>query len=321
MSFQNLRQFENRISIPLPLDENGLIGRECPNQECLGYFKIKPGTGLQGEDIPCHCPYCGYTAGQDEFYTQEQIDYARSVALNTFQKAIQKDMRDWDKKLQRQTRNSFIKLKIEYKGHPSLIHYYREKELETEVICERCSLQYAIYGVFGYCPDCGEHNSYQILDKNLELAHKELTIAENSEDNEFGAYLIADALENAVAAFDGFGREICKVYAAKATDPNNATQLSFQNLSRTNDRLQQLFDFHLSSSLPCDRWEFVFKCFQKRHLLAHKMGVIDEAYVNTTNDPQAIIGRKISISIKEVNELIQHLQTMGEYLTIQLSSI
>jgi hypothetical protein len=38
-----------------------------------------------------------------------------------------------------------------------------------------------IYGVFGYCPDCGEHNSLQILDKNLELVIKMLDMASSAE--------------------------------------------------------------------------------------------------------------------------------------------
>ena len=31
---------------------------------------------------------------------------------------------------------------------PHPIRQYREKRLETEVVCDRCTLHYAIYGVF-----------------------------------------------------------------------------------------------------------------------------------------------------------------------------
>jgi hypothetical protein len=77
---------------------------------------------------------------------------------------------------------------------PQPIRYYREKQLETEVVCENCTLRYAIYGVFGWCPDCGVHNSLQILFKNLELASKELALAETV-DNEMAHHLVGDALE------------------------------------------------------------------------------------------------------------------------------
>jgi hypothetical protein len=321
MSFRHLKRFGERMAIPIPSDEDGLTGRECPNPECLGYFKIEFGTGLKGKNLPCHCPYCGHTADHDTFWTPEQLEYAQSIALNTIQKALRQDMREWDRQLKRQTRNSFLKLRVEYKGHPHPIRYYREKELETNVVCEQCTLHYAIYGVFGYCPDCGVHNSRQILDKNLELARKELTIAQESgDDEEFSAYLIADALENAVSAFDGFGRESCKVTAVKAANPDQAERISFQNLSRADDRLQKLFGFRLSDGLSSDEWDFVFKCFQKRHLLAHKMGVVDEAYISASGDTDAVVGRKIVIRANEVNELIQHLHTMGQHLITQLAT-
>jgi len=323
MGFRHLKQLSNRLEIPiqLPTDDGGLTGRECPQSDCLGYFKVEFGTGLKERDLPCHCPYCDYTASHDEFWTQEQLEYAQSIALSTVQDAIRQDMQAWDGQLRRQTRNSFIQLRATYRGHPQPIRYYREKELETEVVCEECALHYAIYGVFGYCPDCGIHNSLQILDKNLELARKELAIAESSEDDsEFATYLVADALKNAVAAFDGFGRESCKAYAANAAEPSQAENLSFQNLLRANDRLQKVFGLRLSDSLSPDEWSFVFRCFQKRHLLAHRMGVVDEAYVSATGDTEVVVGRKASISPGDVDDLILHLHTIGQYLVTHLSS-
>ena len=49
--------------------------------------------------------------------------------------------------------------------------------------------------------------------------------------------LIADALENVVSAFDGFGRELCHVYAQKSTNPVEAEAISFQNLAGAQKRV------------------------------------------------------------------------------------
>ncbi len=322
MGMQHLRQLESGFSISIPADEDGFIGRECPSPECLGYFQVEFGTGLKGEDLPCHCPYCGCTDGHDKFWTPEQLKYIESVALNKVTRALQQDFQKWDRDLRRCTRGGFIQLRVEYKGRPRPIRYYQEKELETEVICDICTLHYAIYGVFGYCPDCGVHNSRQILEKNLELAEKEQALAKSSKDDEeFAAYLVADALENAVSAFDGFGRETCRVHAAKASKPSQAENISFQNPARASDRLQSLFGFDLASSMSPEAWSYVFKCFQKRHLLAHKMGVVDEAYIKATGDTQAVVGRKVSIEADEVKAIIDHLKHLGEYLVAQLSTI
>lgn len=202
------------MSVPIRSDKDGYLGRECPIKECLGYFKITPGTGIKGP-APCHCPYCGYSGASNEFFTREQIEYARSVAVRKLLDVVQKDLKSLE--FEHKPQGMFgIGISLKVKGSPPRpIHYYREKQLETEVICDSCTLKYAIYGVFGWCPDCGVHNSLQILTKNLELAKKELKLAESA-DADLGNHLVGDALENVVSAFDGFGREVCSQKAAGA---------------------------------------------------------------------------------------------------------
>jgi len=46
------------MTITLPTDDEGMIGRECP--ECKEYFKVKSGTGLLNIST-CTCPYCEHT--------------------------------------------------------------------------------------------------------------------------------------------------------------------------------------------------------------------------------------------------------------------
>lgn len=310
---RHLESLGSKFHVPIRPDEDGMTGRECPNPDCLGYFKIQFGTGLKGNNLPCHCPYCGHVDGHDKFWTQEQIEYAKSVVIRQITDAIKRDVQDWDRSLRRSTRNGFIKLSMNYKGEPHPIRYYREKQLETEVVCDNSTLRYAIYGVFAFCPDCGMHNSQQILEKNLELAEKELALAANAE-KDLAAYLIGDTLENAVSSFDGFGRETCRINATKSSSSSMAENLSFQNLSGARQKVIQLFGIDLANGVRSDEWDFACKSFQKRHLLAHKMGVIDQAYVDATQDPQAVVGRKITIERDEVVALIGVLRKLGAYL-------
>ena len=80
---QNDRILQDQMSwsIKVPKDKSGMTGRECPNEACLGYFKVKFGTGLKGKDVPCICPYCGHQGSHDTFWTQKQLDYAQSIAV------------------------------------------------------------------------------------------------------------------------------------------------------------------------------------------------------------------------------------------------
>lgn len=222
----------------LHADEDSYFGRECPVKECLGYFKVTFGTGIKGP-APCHCPYCGHAADQNKFFTQDQIEYMNSVLLRKVTDAITKDLKSLE--FEHKPRGLFgigISMKMQPSA-PHPIRYYREKNLETEVVCDRCTLRYAIYGVFGRCPDCGVHNSLQILLKNLELASKELALA-RTVDKDLAERLIGDALENLVSAFDGFGREVCRQKAA---------DIHFQNLAGARRRVRETFGFDFADVL------------------------------------------------------------------------
>jgi hypothetical protein len=207
---------------------------------------------------------------------------------------------------------------MDFKGHSHPIRYYREKQLETRLVCENCTLEYSIYGVFAFCPDCATHNSLHILVKNFELVEKEINLASASEDKELKERLFEDALENAVSAFDGFGRAICAAFSGKTPNPEQAQDISFQNIQNARTRVIDLFGFDFIAGVDSNQWDTIVRCFQKRHLLAHKLGVIDQEYIKKSKDPSAVSGRKILIKPEEVNELIELLRTIGNYLASNL---
>jgi hypothetical protein len=299
----NLRNLGNHFSVSIPSDDDGYIGRECPVEDCLGYFKITFGTGIKGP-APCHCAYCGHAGDSNTFFTQEQLECLQSFVMQKINDAIHKDLKSVEFEHKRKGMFGIgVSLKVKESAPPP-IRYYREKQLETEVVCENCILRYAIYGVFGWCPDCSVHYSLQIVTKNLELAKKELLLAE-SLDKELSDHLIGDALENVVSAFDGFGREVC---SQKNFD------VRFQSLASARRRVQEQFGFGFAGGLSVDDWERVCQAFLKRHLLAHKMGVVDDEYLSKANDTAAVIGRKIRVDRDEVSSTILLVEALGRQL-------
>ena len=123
------------ISVSIPIDEEGMLGREC--LECEDYFKIKPGTGL--DTSYCYCPYCEYEGDSDNFWTPEQIEYAQSIAANqavdkVFKPFIDK-MNKTFRDLEHKTRGGMIEIKFRSSvtNFKLPVKYYSEKELETTV--------------------------------------------------------------------------------------------------------------------------------------------------------------------------------------------
>lgn len=307
----------DRMTIPMQPDEDGYTGRECP--ECKAYFKIVFGTGLKGT-THCVCPYCGHKGDHNQFYTQDQIDYAISVAKNYMVSEVQKMFKNAFKP-KPSSRKGLISIDFKVKtGSLPPIQFYREAKLETQVECKQCTLKYAVYGVYAYCPDCGIHNSQQILEKNLELAQKELDLAANV-DSELSEYLTNDALENVVSTFDGFGREVCRVFADKSSNPKQAADIRFQNLTGAQNNVQKHFGFDIAGSLTPDEWTAAIRDFQKRHLLAHSSGVIDAEYIKKANDPSAVEGRKVTISTDEVTAQIAIIRKLSAHIIAEMGKL
>ena len=165
-------------------------------------------------------------------------------------------------------------------------------------------MQYTIYGAFGFCPDCGAHNSLQIANANLDLVVRTLDLAKTAPPD-VAAKLVENALEDAVSCFDGFGREHCSALPYK---------ISFQNIEGARDRLLKESAPDIAAGLDLARWRFVCAQFQKRHLLAHKMGIIDAEFIARTGASPSLLGRKVSISEQEVRALVADLRQIANTL-------
>jgi hypothetical protein len=313
--------FPTHINVSLPADESGYIGRECPIDGCEGYFKVKPGTGLTG-DIPCYCPYCGYSASPKEFFTKDQIEYAKSVAFREVVHAFRQELKklEFDIKPPRGSFGIGISMKLK-PGTPIPLKRYRELSLETNIGCSNCTLAYAVYGVFAFCPDCGEHNSLQILQNNLDLVRKQILLAEAQADAEFRRYLLEDALENCVSSFDGFARETCRIRACRSRDAGKCTSLSFQNLRRSSDKVYGLFGINMKQAISEADWNFAQIAFMRRHLIAHRGGVIDKQFLEETGEPSQLRGRRVVTASSDVDRLCGVILAVGTFLINHLPSV
>ncbi|MCD6329968.1 MAG: hypothetical protein J7M10_06420 [Candidatus Cloacimonetes bacterium] len=313
-----MEDYEEKVSISLPVDSEGYLGRVCPNNQCKMYFKIHPESASDNET--CTCPYCGNKAHNNDYATDDQSETGNSLIFEQINDLLEKELKNMEFDIK--PKGDFglgVSLKVK-SGPPIPLHHYQEKQLETKIECSKCGLKYTVYGVFAFCPDCGQHNSLQILNRSLEVVQKLLTISEDAEP-EIANKMIENALEDCVSAFDGFGRELFKVSAKKASDEEKAKKVSFQNILGMQRKAIELFGIDPQNSLTRNEWDSTVMIFQKRHLLSHKMGVVDEEYIQKSQDRTARIRRKIKVSKEEVNSLCENLSKLAEYLSSEIAKL
>jgi len=295
------------ITITLPTDEQGFVGRQCPNPSCRLYFKVKPGTGLPTEE--CICPYCGHKQVYGEFLTDDQLEYAKSIAIKEFVEPEIRKLEQSLKGLERSTRGSFIQIKAHVRRQPFRLAYYQEQKLETHVTCDNCGLEFAIYGVFAGCPDCGQLNALRVFEKSIEVARKRLALLDTleEEDDDLPSAMLEDALS--VSAFDSLGKALRRAYPNLLPDrPRNL----FQNLTALSDALSNTnIGRTLADIIGHEEADFLKKMFQVRHIFEHNMGVVDEDYVQKVPGSAHLKGRRYKLERDEVERFLETLLNAG----------
>ena len=309
---------EKKIQISFLTDANGLTGRECPNKECLKYFKVKFGTGLPNSG--CLCPYCGHKAAHDHFFTEAQLEYAKSVAMKEVMGPLLADFQKTLKRLEQATRGGFISIKVTSKPIHFSLKSYQEKELETHIICDSCGLEFAVYGVFATCPDCGRPNASLIFAKSIEVAKKRLDLLESipESDSDFKEAIVTDALSGGISSFDAYGKALRKSYPKLL--PRGPKNL-FQNLSALSQALQMSLKQSLVDIVGEKLNTDLFLFFQIRHLYEHNMGVVDDDFVKRIPNSAHLKGRKYPISKYAIKEFLDLLLYTGKEIEAKLANV
>ena len=307
------------ISIPLSLDEKGFLDRACP--KCSYRFKVKDpcwpksrtGTSPWIRTIAyAFCPMCGHKAVSDNWHTPEQVEAAKTIAL---EKAKQQVLSQIDKSFAQLSRsfrhNPYVK--IEYRSSFSRRHINTrtpfDQALERDIICSKCNASYAVVGSAFFCPVCGENTvvaSFENAMFNIGKALDALPLTEKVFEESGGVdfakdqirHLIERSVGDIISAFQSFALRLYEDLGGLRARPND-----FQMLDKGSELFECLTGKAYSEWVSTDQLKFLFLMFQRRHLLEHNNGLIDQRYLDKTNDPGYKMGERIIVRVDEVRKL------------------
>ena len=319
------------VSIPITLqsDEKGYFDRECPNEECLYTFKIKLKDWEEKvSDEEVHCPMCGHIDTSDKWWTRDQLEKIGEIAASWAMSEIQMELSKSFQKLERSTRNNkFVRFKYKPGKKISFVNnpIGQSEEWETEICCEKCGTHYSVIGSAYFCPCCGYNsaiNSYNdslnSIRKMLEsLSDMRVLLVEKYDRDTAETMcrgLIESSIGDMVSAFQKFA---CCKYEELSGKTGRVND--FQMV----DKGSQLFEDITGSSykdwLSSSELIFMKTMFQRRHILEHNNGLVDQRYLDKSGDNNYSVGQRIIVKEQDAYALLDIVQKIGqEIIKIEL---
>jgi thiol-disulfide isomerase/thioredoxin len=288
-------------------DEQGMWGRNCPT--CEKYFRTNHIIGATT------CPYCYEIAPDLAFVSKEQLSYL-TACYDAFARAY------LHKKSTSVDMADITDEKIAW--------HYSEVKQQFHFVCQinGCKCQTDILGQYGYCPRCGLSNArtvfFQTVDKELaRLEEVRSAVSDRHEREKIWEKMTVDA----VSQFEALGKHLRRRLLRLPLTSNRRRELQNLNFQQPIDAdrlLKQWFDIgtlewvgtanNPKRQVADPELPFIKVMVQKRHILIHNGGVVDQEYLDRTGDTTLQIDERIRVKSKEARRFLALIRDMARNL-------
>jgi hypothetical protein len=288
-------------------DEQGMWGRNCP--ACQKYFRTN-----HVMDVTC-CPYCGVEAPSLAFVSKDQRTYI-TACYDAFARAY------------RGKKSTAVEIADITDRNPAW-HYSEEKQQFHFKCSEKdCETDADILGEYGYCPRCGRTNARKLFLERIDKMLKRLDeVKNNVTDRKERGLVWEDMTKDIVGAFEYLAKHLrVKLLNFPMTPKRRRRleELNFQKPLQANESLVQWFDIGLlvwrgntttpKRVVPDSDLPLIKRMIQRRHIIIHNGGVVDQDYLDLSGDNQVQLGERIGIRSNETKRFIEIIRTMAENL-------
>lgn len=326
-----LRELEDmKVSVGISTDKKGYLDKECPFPECKYHFKVNADDWKNiFNDDAVWCPLCGHSAPSDQWFTTEQVKHAKAEALGVVKGLIGNALQAGaDSFNRRQPKGGFISMSMSMSVSGGSRRTYTipaqaAEEMELEIQCEQCSSRFSVIGNGYFCPGCGLNSvtrtfadslkKIKAKKDNLSSIREALEKAVGKDEAAITCRsLLESCVQDGVTAFQKY----CEgLYSAYGIAPKNA----FQRLEQGSGLWEAAIGKRYSDWLTPQEISDLNILFQKRHILSHNEGIVDEEYLKKSGDKSYKINQRIIIKGQDVEGLLAVLEKIGQELKASTS--
>lgn len=311
-------QDEYTMSISLPTDEDGRRAHECPDESCSpGYFKVMPGTGITGGQESIFCPYCRKEEAPDKFFTEEQIRFAKDIAIREAHDGMERILKEalgLGASGRKKIEGGLFSVEMSLTpSHRPMVRRPFEEEVRRDVICPHCGLNQSVYGLAIWCSDCGKDIFLTHVQAELFVVKSMLADVERRREtlgNRVAAKDLENCLEDTVSIFEAVLKAIVRRFMSNNGNSREDIDKffkkignAFQNIKKSEDVFLTSLNLVLFDALQKNDIDLFESIFEKRHPITHNLGVIDKKYIEKARTAEKE-GKEVYVSAQEVEQSI-----------------
>jgi Zn finger protein HypA/HybF involved in hydrogenase expression len=288
------------VLAPLLSDREGMFGRKC--KACESYFRT---SVLNRITI---CPYCGVRNRGVAFLTDNQLLFLTKV-FNTYGEVTEKAS----------TREIDLDAMIETLPNNTQAWVLKEERQQSLTKCRSCHCRYDVLGKYALCPACAKPNYESSFQRALEIIKADLTAAGTDPRNLPGEvfskiFTEYEALGNAVR------RQLLRLPMTERRRRETA-KINFQRLAEAANLMEQYFAIRVNEGLSSDDISFLNIMVNRRHILIHESGRVDERYLQQTQDYSVRLNETVKITLEDAVRAMTLVQRCGMNLLKDWTSI
>ena len=323
---RKVRKLERGVNIQIhfEFDENGYFDRVCPSRECRTLFKVKFEDWRDiVRDEKVFCPLCRHDAKATDWNTPAQKRHIEQIAQAYVQKQIGRAMQSDASRFNRsQKQNGFIKLSMSCKPGvvPVPVPAKAADVMTQEFTCEKCQCRYTSIGAAFFCPACGHNSVLNTFANALSTVRKTIgaipdirqALVQATDENaaeDSVRHICENGLVKILSSFQRYA-ETCFLLLANASTFKVRRNL-FQNLTESDDLWRQATGTGYTDILNAEDYARLALYFQQRHVLSHLDGIIDQQYVDRSQDKRLDVGQRLIVSESSVLDLSRIAESLA----------
>ena len=226
-------------------------------------------------------------------------------------------------KLARSTRNNKF-LKITYKPSKKITFQNnpigQSEEWETDITCEKCGTRYSVIGSAYFCPCCGHNSAVSAFNESTDSIEKMLKSLPEMKQLLTESYgrdkaetmcrgLLESSLGDIVSSFQKFASCHYDKLTGEISRVND-----FQIVEKGNQLFKDATGKGYEEWLSDKELHNMNMFFQRRHLIEHNNGMVDQKYVDKSGDNSYVIGQRLVIKENDAYALLAIIKKLAKGL-------